>query len=156
MLKDIDFKALSKQERNAAKRIRLLALAHVQEGMSRARTAIILKVSRASVNKWVAAVLEDGLAGLDAKPPPGRPRSLTPEQRKKLSRYIEFQSQSDNGGRLTGEKIREWIASELGVEYKLSNVYRLLHELGFSWLSSRSKHPKQSEQAQEEFKKTGI
>ena len=100
MLKDIDFKALSRQERNAAKRIRLLALAHFQEGMSRARIATLLKVSRTSVNKWVAAFLQDGLAGLDARPPPGRPPSLTPEQRTKLSRYVEFQSQSDNGGRL--------------------------------------------------------
>jgi hypothetical protein len=26
--------------------------------------------------------------------------------------------------------------------------------LGFSWITSRSKHPKQSEEAQEDFKKT--
>ena len=156
MLKDIDFKALSKQERNAAKRIRLLALAHVQEGLSRARTATLLKVSRTSVNKWVADFLRDGLSGLDAKPPPGRPPSLTLEQRTKLSRYIEFQSQSDDGGRLTGEAIRVWIASEFSIEYKLSNVYRLIHELGFSWLSSRSRHPKQSQEAQEAFKKTDF
>ncbi|GAB5540185.1 MAG: hypothetical protein Salg2KO_22880 [Salibacteraceae bacterium] len=156
MLKDIDFKSLSRQERNAAKRIRLLALAHFKEGMNRSRIALTLKVSRRSVNNWVSAFLENGLAGLDARPPPGRPPSLTPEQRTRLSRYVEFQSQSDKGGRLTGEAIREWIASELGIEYKLSNVYRLLHEMGFSWLSSRSRHPRQSEQAQEEFKKTGF
>jgi transposase len=32
----------------------------------------------------------------------------------------------------------------------------LLHQQGFSWISSRSKHPKQSEEAQERFKKMPI
>lgn len=156
VLKDIDFIAYSRQEKDAAKRMRLLALAHYKDGMNKAQIARTLKVSRRSVNNWVAAFLKDGLAGLNSKPPPGRPVSLTPEQLKQLSRYIEFQSQSDRGGRLTGEDIRVWIAENLNVEYKLSNVYRLIHELGFSWLSSRSRHPKQSKEAQEEFKKTGI
>ncbi|PTP18423.1 hypothetical protein CWO07_25070, partial [Vibrio splendidus] len=29
----------------------------------------------------------------------------------------------------------------------------LLHELNLSWITTRSKHPKQSEEAQESFKK---
>ena len=36
--------------------------------------------------------------------------------------------------------------------YELSNVYRLLRELGFSWITSRSRHPKQDGQVQEAFK----
>jgi len=54
---------------------------------------------------------------------------------------------------LTGEAIKEWIAPELFIEYKLPNVYHLLHELGFSWLSSNSKHPKQSQEARKPLKK---
>nr|WP_232360072.1 IS630 family transposase [Paraneptunicella aestuarii] len=156
MLKKIDFTALSKKETNAAKRIRLLALAHYSEGMNKAQIARTLKVSRASVNKWVAAFLDKGIDGLDAKSPPGRPASLSSEQIKKLSRYIEYHSRSDVGGRLTGADIQAWISSHLNVDYKMSNIYRLLHQWGFSWISSRSKHPKQSQNAQEEFKKLEI
>ncbi|WP_435277206.1 helix-turn-helix domain-containing protein [Psychrobium sp. nBUS_13] len=32
-------------------------------------------------------------------------------------------------------------------------MYRLLHQLGFSWITSRSRHPKQSDEVQETFKK---
>ncbi|MFY8328339.1 helix-turn-helix domain-containing protein [Pseudoalteromonas sp. ZZD1] len=52
-----------------------------------------------------------------------------------------------------GEDIREYICDTFGVQYKLNNVYRLLHELNLSWITSRLKHPKQSVQAQEDFKK---
>jgi hypothetical protein len=39
------------------------------------------------------------------------------------------------------------------VSYSLTKIYRLLHRLNFSWVTSRSKHPKQSQDAQEDFKK---
>ncbi|WP_423228032.1 helix-turn-helix domain-containing protein [Shewanella algae] len=39
------------------------------------------------------------------------------------------------------------------MSYSLANVYRLLHALDFSWITSRSKHPKQSDEAQAAFKK---
>jgi transposase len=41
-----------------------------------------------------------------------------------------------------------------GVNYTLSGVYYLMKDIGMSWISARSKHPKQDEQAQRQFKKT--
>ena len=35
----------------------------------------------------------------------------------------------------------------------MHHVYKILKQLGFSWITSRSKHPKQSIQDQESFKK---
>jgi len=46
-----------------------------------------------------------------------------------------------------------FIAENFGYQYHLSSVYKLLHRLGFSWVTSRSKQPKQSPGAQEDFKK---
>jgi transposase len=57
------------------------------------------------------------------------------------------------GGRLTGEAIRLYIADEFQINYHPNAIYKLLHLLGFSWITSRSKHPKQSEEAQKDFKK---
>lgn len=112
-----------------------------------------LKVSRTSVNKWVSNFLLHGVAGLDSVRPPGRPAKLGAEQLSQLSEYIDQQSRLAIGGRLQGTDIQTYIEREFGVAYELSNVYRLLRELGFSWITSRSRHPKQDGQVQEAFKK---
>ncbi|WP_424141072.1 helix-turn-helix domain-containing protein, partial [Psychromonas aquatilis] len=41
-------------------KMRLLALAHFQDGHSRTQIAQFLKVSRTSVNKWVSIYLSEG------------------------------------------------------------------------------------------------
>jgi transposase len=153
MFKNIDFTALAKRETNARKKLRLLALAHFQDGMNKATIARMLKVSRGSVNKWVALFLQNGLAGLDYKPSPGRPPKLSSGECEKVSLFITQSSRSSKGGRIIAADIQRYIQDNFGVQYQQSNIYRLLHELGFSWISSRSKHPKQSEEVQEAFKK---
>ncbi|MDK2602519.1 helix-turn-helix domain-containing protein [Vibrio vulnificus] len=67
--------------------MRLLALAHCKDGHSRTQIAKFVKVSRASVNKWVQTFLEEGLEGLQEKPRTGRPAFLNAEQREQLSQY---------------------------------------------------------------------
>ena len=76
------------------------------------------------------------------------------KQREQLSDYIDKQSRSTTGGRLVGEDIRAYIAEQFQVNYHPNAIYRLIDSLGFSWITSRSKHPKQSQVAQDEFKKT--
>jgi transposase len=146
--------ALSRAETNAPKRLRLLAISHFLEGEYRAEIARILKVSRCSVNKWVANYLSDGLPALEAKKAKGQPCPLSIKQREQLSDYIDKQSRSTKGGRLTGETIRAYISEQFQINYYPNAVYKLLHRLGFSWITSRSKHPKQTQTAQDEFKKT--
>lgn len=153
MSDSIDFLALAKTEHNARKRIRLLALAHFQEGHNRTEIARFLKVSRGSVNKWVSNYLRDGLSGLDSVSPPGRPACLSAKQLSQLSDYIEQASRRTTGGRLQGTDIQKYIEEAFGITYEISNIYRLLKELGFSWITSRSRHPKQDEQVQSTFKK---
>ena len=65
---------------NARYRLKLLAVSHFIEGKNRTEIASFLKVSRRSINIWIKAYLDHGLAGLKAKPPTGRPPKLTPEQ----------------------------------------------------------------------------
>ena len=153
MLKEINFVALAKQETNARKRMRYLALAHFKEGLSRYAIADVLKISRTSINKWVSSFLNEGLPGLDELSRSGRPSGLTLEQKKTLCDYIEAQPELNQGGRLQGVDVQNYIAEHFSIEYEISNIYRLLRELGFSWITSRSKHPKQSQEAQDVFKK---
>ena len=145
---------LSKTETNARKRIRLLAVAHFVGGANRSKIARMLKVSRRSVNTWVENYLSLGIEGLNTKKQKGRASYLSSAQQSELLAYIDKQSQSDSGGRLTGESIRQYITLNFDVTYHPNAIYKLLRHLGFSWITSRSRHPKQSQNAQDEFKKT--
>jgi transposase len=146
--------ALSKQEKNANKKIRLLAVATFLQINNRSEVARRLNVSRRSVNDWVSNYLNQGLAGLEDKPRLGKKSRLTPRQKELVCQFVKDATHSTKGGRLIAEDIQHFIASQCSVSYSHSHVYWLLHKLGFSWITSRSKHPKQSAEAQETFKKT--
>jgi transposase len=148
-----DFKQLAQAEKDGRTRIRYLALYHFQMNKSRYAIAELLGVSRTSVNKWVSDYLNDGIGALTSKKSPGRPASLSPYDKQQLARYVECHATKDNGGRLIAEDIRQYIIKQFKVDYKLGNIYRLLQEMGFSWITSRSKHPKQSQASQDVFKK---
>jgi transposase len=104
----------------------------------------------------VALFLQNGLTGLESKPSPGRPSKLSSCECEKVAAFITQSSRSSKGGRLIAADIQRYIQANFGVQYQQSNIYRLLHELGFSWITSRSKHPKQSEEVQEALKKLQI
>ncbi|MBE3654989.1 IS630 family transposase [Vibrio navarrensis] len=152
-LNNIDFKKLASQQKSIQMKMRLLALAHFKDGHSRTQIAKFLMVSRTSVNKWVHTFLEEGLEGLKEKPRTGRPPFLTPEQKERLSQYIKDKADNIQGGRLTGADIHAYIAKEFGKHDHPDSIYYLLDHMGFSWITSRSKHPKQSQEVQDDFKK---
>lgn len=149
-----DLFKLAKSEKDARKKIRYLAVAHYRNNYNRTQIAAMLHVSRRMVNEWVKRYLNEGLAGLEAKKPTGKPSYLNDKQQKQLCQYIEKYSQKDQGGRLTGYRIKQYIEDEFNISYHPNAIYKLLSKLGFSWITSRSRHPKQSEQVQQDFKKT--
>ena len=148
-----NFAELAKTHKSVRMRLRYSALAHFQEGQSRTDIAKYLKVSRTSVNKWISQYYQNGLAGLVDKKTTGRPLRLSEVQSAQLSEYINEHASNQSGGRLIGSDIQAFILEHFGYQYHLSSVYKLLKRLGFSWITSRSKHPKQSIEAQEDFKK---
>ena len=141
---------------NARMRLRLLAVSHFIDGKSRTQIALFLKVSRTSVNKWIHSYLHEGLDGLKEKKHPGRPKSLNSKQLSLLKKFVIDSAIKPDGGRLQGKDVQAFIAEEFGVFYQKTNVYDTLHQLGLSWITTRSKHPKQSLEAQETFKKIPI
>ena len=152
-LRNTDFTSLARKQKSNQMKMRLLALSHIQDGYSRTQTAKFLKVSRTSVNKWVTTFLEQGFEGLKDKPKTGRRSYLSSAQKQQLSIFINENSVKPSGGRLTGMDVRSYIEDHFGKTYHLDSIYVLLKKLGFSWITPRSKHPKQSKQAQEDFKK---
>ena len=144
---------LSKKEKNSSKRVRLLAISLYLDCHNRAQVARQLKVARRSVNNWVSEYLAHGLSGLEDKPRLGKPSALSIKQKQQLSRFIDSRTQTDKGGRLTGVHIREYIQTEFGVDYHLSHIYKILAKLGYSGITSRSRHPKQQSGVQDAYKK---
>lgn len=143
--------ALSKKEKNPNKRVRLLAVSLYLECRNRAQVARQLKVARRSVNTWVSGYLAHGLSGLEDKPRNGKPSALSAKQKQQLSRFIDSRTQTDKGGRLTGMHISEYIQAEFGVDYHLSHIYKILAKQGYSWITSRSRHPKQQSGVQDAY-----
>ena len=148
-----DFNALAKEQKSIRMKLRFLALAHFQEGHSRYAIAQFLKVSRTSVTKWISQYHKLGLEGLIDKKTTGRPNRLSEQQLQKLYSYVSEQAKNAKGGRLVGTDIQRYVLKEFGVKYHLSQIYKILKKIGLSWITSRSKHPKQSVEAQEDFKK---
>jgi transposase len=104
------------------------------------------------VNEWVKRFNEEGLDGLKEKPLSGRPRALSPQQLEELKAYVLSHGVKPSGGRLKGTLVITFVEQDFGVSFSLTNIYRVLHRLDFSWITSRSKHPKQSQAAEDEFK----
>lgn len=111
-----------------------------------------MNVSRRLVNEWVSSYLKGGFDALVIKKQSGRPSRLSTIQKKLLKQYI-IDNSIKPSGRLMGRDVKAYIESEFQITYQRSNIYILLHELNLSWISSRSRHPKKSEETQEEFKK---
>jgi len=140
-------------ETNARQRLKLLAASHFLEGKNRTEIAIFLKVSRRSVNIWVKSYLNFGLKGLEVKPRSGRPHRLSSDQLDKIKQYVIDHAIKSEGGRLQGKDIQGYIETIFGVTYQNTNIYHLLHKFNLTWMTTRSKHPKQSEEVQASFKK---
>lgn len=134
-----DFMKLIQQEKNARMKLKLLALLHFHEGKSRYQIADYLKVSRTSVNKWVSSYLTYGLDGLKDKKHTGRPAALTDSQMQQLTRYIKHRATARNADKLQGSDIQEYIADNFDVNYEISNIYRILDRLGYSWVTHSPK-----------------
>ena len=148
-----DIKGLIHSTSNARLRIRYLAVSHFLDGKSRTEIAHFLKVSRTSVNKWVKSYLDFGIEGLQEKAHTGRPHRLTEQQLEQLKKFVVDYAIKEQGGRLQAQDVATYIEQHFGVQYKQSNIYRILNDIGLSWITTRSKHPKQSQQAQNDFKK---
>ena len=138
---------------NASLKLRYMTVELFNDGKSRTEIAKILSVSRRLINEWITKYLSGGVNALALKKSPGRPPQLSLEEKEQLKLYVISHSVKPEGGRLIGSDIQQYIETTFGVSYKLRNVYRLMHELNLSWITSRSKHPQQSMAAQEDFKK---
>ena len=151
-----EVRRFAKQAKDVAQARRLLAIAAVLEGASRADAAKIGGMDRQTLRDWVIRFNQQGPDGLINKSSPGAPGKLTKKHKAFLARLVE------EGPIPAIHGVVRWRACDLSMllyeEFGLSisddTVYRALKQLGFSHVSARPKAYKQDADALEAFKKT--
>ena len=153
-----DLRLLARQARDAGQARRLLALAAVRNGMSRAAAAEIGAMHRQTLRDWVHRFNAKGPAGLINGEASGALPKLSPEQKQELKRIVETNPDPITDGvvRWRCVDLRRIIKERFAVDLDEVSIGRVLKELGFAHLSPRPQHPKQDPQALEAFKKTSL
>ena len=152
--KDIDLEHLYRNERDPRARIRLLGLVHfyLKEKNKKEVSEIVL-VDEHTVAAWIKRYEDFGIEGIYDEQRSGRKPNLTASEELEFKSELDLLEAKKSGGRLIGEDIQGLIKSKFNVDYTLNGVYALMHRLGYSWITTRSKHPKSDPEKQEVFKK---
>lgn len=153
---DLRRAAARSRDANAARR--MLALALVLEGASRATAARSCGMDRQSLRDWVHRYNGEGLEGLSDRPRSGRPSLLTPTQMAELEQVIAAGPDPAVDGvvRWRCVDLQRVVDERFEVEIAERTMAKLVHKLGFSRLSPRPRHPKADVAAQEAYKKTSL
>jgi len=153
-----ELRGLAARVKNAAQARRLLAMAAVLDGHSRAEAAKIGGMDRQTLRDWVIRFNRQGPDGLVNQPSPGGPSKLTDEHKTFLVRIVE------EGPTPAIHGVVRWRACDLimrlqeefGISVSDDTVYRALKDLGFSHVSARPRAYKQDPEAITAFKKTFL
>jgi transposase len=110
---------------------RLRALHVKQQGWYQHDIAGALGASELSVSRWLARARQGGPASLRARPAPGHPPKLTPDQKRRIPELLWHGAEAYGfrGEVRTCARIARVIAEEFGVAYHKGHVSRLLREL---------------------------
>jgi transposase len=151
-----ELRRLAATTKNAHQSRRLLSLAAVLDGMSRTEAARIGGMDRQTLRDWVHRFNQRGPEGLKDIPSKGHPPRLSAEQQAELAHLVETgPNRARHGvGRWRRIDLKQVIAERFGVVYHERTVGKILHQLGFSHISARPRHPAQDERIVAEFKKT--
>ena len=151
-----EFRELARRSRDAAQSRRLLSLAAVAEGRSRAEAAALGGMDRQTLRDWVHRFNAGGAAGLLDRKLGGRPAKLSAAQKAELAEIVVAGPDRAATGLVRWRRVdlKAEIEARFGVVYHERTVSQLLHELGFSHLSARPRHPGQKPEVLEAFKKT--
>lgn len=152
----VELRRLARVAKDVRQSSRLLAIAAVLDGMSRADAARIGGMDRQTLRDWVHRFNAAGPDGLVDQWSPGPTPRLSPEQRAELAAIVEEGPDRAVDGVVRWRRVDlKHVIKRFGVDYDTRYVGKLLHRLGFSHISARPQHPAQDAHIVEEFKKTG-
>ena len=147
---------LARQTRDANQARRLLSLASIYDGGSRADAARLGSVTVQIVRDWVVRFNVRGPGGLINGKAPGGRTKLNDTQRQALAKIVERGPipAVDGVVRWRRRDLAQWIFEEFRVSMDDTTVGRELKALGFAKISARPRHYAQNELEGDAFKKT--
>lgn len=147
---------LARQTKDANQGRRLLALASIYDGGSRAGAARIGSVTVQIVRDWVVRFNERGPDGLINGKAPGKQSLLNDAQRAALAEVIERGPTPylDDIVRWRLCDLAQWIWQEFRISVSEQTLSREVRAMGYRKLSARPRHYAQDPEAGEVFKKT--
>jgi transposase len=134
---------------------RLLALAAIYDGSSRADAAAVGGVTRQIVRDWVARFNDGGPDALLTRKAPGKASLLDAEQRAALVQAVEDGPLPATDGVVRWRLVDlcQWVWDRFAISVSRQTLGRELRALGYRKLSARPRHHAQAAGAVEAFKK---
>ena len=126
-----------------------------QDGWKQTDIAEALGVSEGAVSQWIKKAREEDKEALKTEPRPGRPPKLSDEERtERLPELLEKGPEhfGFRGEVWTRKRVRNVIKEEFGVEYDVSQVGRILDQIGWSRQKPDHRSDKRDEKEIEEWK----
>lgn len=152
-----ELKQLFRKEKNARLATRIRAVYLAVMGKSAPEIAVLLGYRRRTIQKWIYSYNRLGLDGLQDTSGRGQRCKLNDDQLQWLRQRLEEGPPPESGlSVFHGKDIQLMIHQQFGVTYHLHSIYKILHRLGYSYVSSRPEHPKGDPQARETFKKKSV
>jgi putative transposase len=128
-----------------------------QKGKKQQEIADLIGCSQPAVHKWITRFKRGKT--LDTLPRSGRPTKLTKKTLSQLKDKILAKIKKANSEfcSVSTKEVRKIIHQEIGKEYSMRHVERIMHKLGFSLITPRPQHirhdQKKVDKFRDEFKK---
>ena len=151
-----ELRRLAAATKNANQSRRRLSIAAVLDGINRTDAARIGGMDRQTLRDWVHRFNAHGPDGLKDAWSKGNPPRRSAAQQAALAQLVETGPDRAVHGVVRWRRVdlKGLIAERFGVDYHERTVGKILHQLGFSHISARPRHPAQDDQTVAEFKKT--
>jgi transposase len=148
-------RALARQSKDGPQTRRLLALASIYDGGTRAEAAQIGGVGLQTLRDWVLRFNVQGPGGLLDGKAPGQPSILSDEHRRHLLQMIEDGPIPSVHGvvRWRLMDLMQWLWEEYRVSISQQTLSRELRALEYRKLSARPRHHAQAAGTMADFKK---
>lgn len=123
-----------------------------QDGKGQQKIAYLIGCSQAAVSKWISR--HKSGRTLETLPRSGRPTKLSLSKLKKLRSKLlaEVKDANEKYCSLNTKQLAGIIKKEIGTEYSLRHVERIMHKLGFSLITPRPMHIKHDQKKVDKFR----
>jgi transposase len=111
------------------------------------KVASIFHITRATLMKWITDFERESIGGLEVKKGRGRKRIFTKDHESRIHQILK------ENHNITGKELQNIIKRSMSLDIGIATVYRLMHRLGFSYITPRKNHYKQDKEKLESFKK---